>query len=146
MLTALLGPQAAALAIVKAAIDALRSMSENRPWLTLFEQESRTAHSARFHVAAAEVGESGLVQVALVGFSLQTMSEITQVLFFRFGSISTSLEYAAGKATIDDTALADLRSTLAARLAEYRRSMIGEIKLLVARSWRSAFVVGQTRV
>ena len=129
VLTALLGPQAAALAVVKAAIGALQSMSENRPWLTLFEQESRTANSARFQVATAQVDAGDIVQVALVGFSLKTKSEITQVLFFKLGSSSTSFEYAAGKATIDEPALADLRATMAARLADYRRSMIGEIKL-----------------
>ncbi len=129
VLTALLGPQAAALAIVKAAIDALRSMTENRPWLTLFERESKTARSARFQVATAHVDGSDLLQVALVGFSLKTKSAITQVLFIKFGSSSTSLEYAAGKATIYEAALADLRSAIAARLTDYRRSMIGEIKL-----------------
>jgi hypothetical protein len=129
VLTALLGPHAAALAIVKAAIGALQSMSENRPWLTLFDRESKAANSARFQVAGAEVDASDLLQVALVGFGLKTTSEITQVLFFKFATSSTSLEYAVGQATIDEAALADVRATMAARLADYRRSMIGEITL-----------------
>lgn len=132
VLTALLGPQAAALAIVKAAIEALRSMNENRPWLTLFERESTAADSARFQVAAAEVDDSDLLQVALAGFSLKTTSEVTQVLFCKFASSGTSLEYAAGQATIYEAALADLRPTIAARLADYRRAMIGEITLPAA--------------
>jgi hypothetical protein len=129
VLTALLGPQAAALAIVKAAIGALQSMSENRPWLTLFERESKAANSARFQVAGAQVDASDLLQVALVGFGLKTTSEITQVLFFKFATSATSLEYAAGKATIDEAALADVRATMAARLTDYRRLMVGEITL-----------------
>lgn len=132
VLTALLGPQAAALAIVRAAIDALQSMSENRPWLTLFERESRAVRSARFQVATADVDASGLLQVALVGFSLETESEIAQVLFFRFASSATSLQYAAGKATIDEATLEALRPAIAARLAAYRRAMIGEIALPAA--------------
>ncbi len=129
VLTALLGPEAAALAIVKAAIDALQSMNENHPWLTLFERESKSAKSARFQVATAHVDASDLVQVALAGFCLKTRSGVTQVLFFRFSSSSTSLDYAAGKATIYEAALADLRPTLAGRLAEYQRALVGEIKL-----------------
>lgn len=129
VLVALLGPQAAALAVVKAAIDALKSMSENRPWLTLFERESRAAGSARFQVATAQVDGSDLLQVALVGFSLKTTTEITQVLFFKYGSSAASLEYAAGRATIYEAALADVRATVAVRLADYRRSMVGEIAL-----------------
>ncbi len=129
VLTALLGPHAGSLAIVKAAIDALQSMTENRPWLTLFERESRTAGAARFQVATAEVEASDLLQVALVGFSLKATDEITQVLFFKCGSSSTSLDYAAGRATIYEAALADVRATIADRLAGYRRAMIGEIEL-----------------
>ena len=129
VLTALLGPHAAALAIVKAAIDALQSMNENRPWLTLFEQESKTAGSARFQVAAADIEASELLQVALVGFSLKAESQITQVLFFKCGSSAASLEYAAGRATIYEAALAGVRATIATRLTDYRRAMIGEIAL-----------------
>jgi hypothetical protein len=107
-------------------------MSENRPWLTLFERESKTADSARFQVACAEVDASDLLQVALVGFGLKTTSEIAQVLFFKCATSSTSLEYAAGQATIYEAALADVRETVAARLADYRRSMVGEITLRAA--------------
>jgi hypothetical protein len=129
VLTALLGPQAAALAIVRAAIDALQSMAENRPWLALFERESKAAKSARFQVATAHVDSSDLVEIALAGFSLGTKSDLTQVLFFKFTSSSTSLDYAAGKATIYDAALADLRPTIEGRLTEYRHALVGEIKL-----------------
>jgi hypothetical protein len=129
VLTALLGPEAAALAVVKAAIDALQSMDENRPWLALFERESRAASSARFQVATAQVARGGLLQVALAAFSLKTRSEITQVLFFKFGSSSTRLEYAAGQATIYEAALEGVRKKVAARLSEYRASFVAEVAL-----------------
>ena len=125
----MLGPQAAVLAVVKAAIDALRSMDENRPWLALFERECRTARSARFQVTAAQAGPAGLVEVALAAFRLNADSELTQVLFFKFASSAASLDYAAGKATIDPTALTGVRDAIARRLAEYRLALVGEIKL-----------------
>ncbi len=129
VLSVLLGPQAAALAIVKAAVEALQAMSENRPWLTLFERESKLGKTARFQVTTAQIDPDGLLQVALVGFGLQARSTITQVLFFKFASSSTRLTYAAGKATIYEAALESERAAIAARLAAYRAGYIGEVKL-----------------
>lgn len=129
VLAALLGPQAAALAVVQAALLALQEMSENSPWLTLFDRQSRVEKSARFQVATAQVGAGGLVQTGLVGFSLKARTQFTQVLFFKFASGSTRLQYAAGQATIYEAALAEQREQVAARLQDYRRQLVGEVKL-----------------
>jgi hypothetical protein len=129
VLAALMGPQAAALLVVKAAIDALQSMSENSPWITLFDRQSKTGRSARFQVATAQLDPNGLLQTALIAFELKTRSTLTQVLFFKFSSSSTSLKYAADKATIYEAALKDQREAIAARLAAYRSAYVGEVKL-----------------
>lgn len=129
VLAALLGPQAAALVVVQAALEALQEMNENSPWLTLFDRQSRVEKSARFQVATAQVGASGLIQTGLVGFSLKAKSQLTQVLFFKFASGSTKLQYAAGQATIYEAALAEQRAQVAARLSDYRKQLVGEVKL-----------------
>ncbi|NRF65782.1 hypothetical protein HLB44_02160 [Aquincola sp. S2] len=129
VVTALLGPQAAALAVLKAAFDGLKEMSENAPWITLFERYSRVEQSAHFQVATAEVGEGGLVQVALVAFDLQAHSELIQVLFFKFNKAKTLLNYSAGRATIYEAALASQREALAQRLAAYRKAYVGQVRL-----------------
>jgi hypothetical protein len=129
VLAALLGPQAAALAVIQAALTGLQEMDENSPWLTMFDRQSRLEKAARFQVATAQVDATGLIQTALVGFSLKAKSSLTQVLFFKFSSSSTKLQYAAGKATIYEAALAAQREQVAARLSDYRRQMVGEVKL-----------------
>ena len=113
VLTVLMGPGAAALVVVKTALEALQSMNENSPWITLFDRQSKSGKSARFQVATAQVDASGLLQVALVAFNLKAKSDLTQVLFFKYASSSTSLQYAAGKATIFEAALADQRAAIA---------------------------------
>lgn len=128
MLTALLGPQAAALAVLKTALEGLQSMQENAPWITLFDQQSRTERSARFQVATAQVDDGGLLQTALVAFDLKARSTLTQVLFLKFASSSTTLKYSAGKATIYEAALREQREAVAARLAEYRAAYVGQVK------------------
>ena len=128
VLTVLLGPQAAALTVVKAAIEALQSMEDNSPWITLFDRQSKSGTSARFQVATAEIDRTGLIQVALCAFSLKVRSAQTQVLFFKYSSSSTKLKYAAGKATIYEAALKDQRAAIAARLAAYRAAYVGQVK------------------
>jgi hypothetical protein len=128
VLSVLLGPAATALVVVKAALDALQSMNENSKWITLFDRESRTSTSARFQVATAQVDTNGLLQIALVAFHLEATSTLTQVLFFKFSSSSTSLNYAAGKASIYEAALKDQRRAIAGRLSAYRAAYVGQIK------------------
>ena len=128
VLVALLGPQAAALVVIQAALKGLQEMNENSPWLTLFDQQSRVEKSARFQVATAQVGPGGLLQTALVAFHLKAKSKFTQVLFFRFSSSSTTMKYASGIATIQESALAETRKMISEQLSEYRREMVANVK------------------
>lgn len=129
VLMTLLGPAATALAVVKAALDGLKSMEENTPWITLFDSQSRSERSAHFQVATAEVGADGLLQVALVAFDLRADSRLDQVLFFKFARSKTQLRYAAGKATIYEAALAEQREDVSARLGAYRQAYVRQVKL-----------------
>jgi hypothetical protein len=129
VLTVVLGPQAAALVVVQTVLEALQSMNEDSPWITLFDRQSKSGKSARFQVATAQVDPGGLLQVALVGFELVVKASLTQVLFVKYASNSTRLKYAAGKATIYEAALQDQREALAARLAAYRASYVAQIPL-----------------
>ena len=88
VLAVLLGPGGGG-TVVQAALEALQSMNANSPWITLFDQESKTDQSARFQVATAQIDAHGLLQTALVGFDLEAKSTLTQVLFFKFESSYT---------------------------------------------------------
>lgn len=128
VLTVLLGPGAAALAVVTTALEALQSMNENSPWITLFDRQSKTGMLARFQVATAQLDSDGFLQTALAAFHLEATANFAQVLFFKFSSASTSLNYAAGKASIYQAALSDQRQAIASRLADYRAAYVGQIK------------------
>lgn len=129
VLTTLLGPQAAALLVVEAALRGLKEMSENSPWLTLFDQQSRVERAARFQVATADMVANGPLEIALAAFDLKLSAKQTQVLFFRFVSSSTSLRYSAGRATIYEAALSDQREALRSRLEPYRAAYVAQVKL-----------------
>jgi hypothetical protein len=147
VLTVLLGPQAAALVVVRTALEALQSMNENSPWITLFDRQSKSGKSARFQVATAQIDPGGLLQVALVGFELVVKATLTQVLFVKYASNSTRLKYSAGKATIYEAALKDQREAISSRLTAYRSAYVAQVALppppgAGVRSIRSGTVAG----
>lgn len=128
VLNTLLGPQASAIAVVKAVLEGLQSMEENAPWMTLFDQQTRTEKSARFQVATADLDANGVLQIALVAFDLKARAKFTQVLFFKFASSSVKLRYSAGKATIYEAALREQRDAIAERLMAYRAAYVAQVK------------------
>jgi hypothetical protein len=124
----LLGPQVAAVTLVTEALNALQSMDENSPWITLFDHQSATNKSAHFQVATAQYAGSDTLEIALAAFDLKAKQTITQVLFFKFNSSRIALKYGGGRATIYEAALAQSREDVANRLADYRAAFIKEVK------------------
>ena len=123
-----LGPTAAAATLIVEALNALQSMEENSPWITLFDRQSTASRSARFQVATAQYADTGLLEIALVAFDLKSKAALTQVLFFKAASSSIKLKYADGKATIYEDALEKNRADVAARLDAYRSAYVKEVK------------------
>jgi hypothetical protein len=128
VLSTLLGPSAAAVVLVTDTLKALQSMNENSSWITLFDHQSVAVSSARFQVAAAQMGAGGLIEVALVAFELHSKVSLTQVLFFKFKANSTKLRYARGNATIYEAVLRRNRKLVAERLEAYQTAYVGEVR------------------
>jgi hypothetical protein len=79
----LLGEAPAAVAVVKATLDALKTMSADSPWMTIFNRKSQSGQAAHFQVALAERDDKGQFLVNLMAFGLQARSTLTQILFFK---------------------------------------------------------------
>lgn len=124
----LLGPQVAAVTLVTQTLEALQSMNENSPWITLFDQQSATTRTARFQVATAQYVDTDELEVALIAFDLKSKQKLTQVLFFKFNKSAVAMKYASGRASIFEAALAQSREEVAARLAAYRTEYVKEVK------------------
>lgn len=115
----LLGPNAAALAVVKATLDALKSMSANSPWITLFNRESQSANTARFQVTLAEEGDDEQLLVSLMAFGIEAKAKLTQVLFFKFQTSEASLKHYSGKVTVSPYVLSNVRELIRNKIAGY---------------------------
>lgn len=121
---ALLAPATGSVALVRTTLDALRSMQESSPLLTLFDRESRQADAARFQISLAEQTADGALTVALMAFGLQARTTLTQVLFFKSSASEVQLRHCSGKVVVDSTLLAELRPALKERLSAHARSFI----------------------
>jgi hypothetical protein len=120
----LLGPTAGGLAVVQATLDALKSMSADSPWMTLFNRESRSANTARFQITLAEQSHDDQFLVSLMAFGLEATSTFTQVLFFKFRSSDVALKHYGGKITIEPMVLESLRDVISQKIARFARDYV----------------------
>lgn len=122
--TTVLGPAPAALAVVKATLDALKSMSADSPWITVFNRESQHANAARFQVSLVEEDSDEQFMVALMAFGLEARATVTQVLFFKLRSTEAKLRHLSGRVTIDSHILAGVQDDVERKVAAFQRDYI----------------------
>ncbi|MGE3874950.1 MAG: hypothetical protein AB7F74_18520 [Parvibaculaceae bacterium] len=130
--TALLGPGATALTVVKSTLDALKAMGEDSPFITLFNRESQHAKTARFQISLAEEEANGRFMVSLMAFALKAKANLTQVLFFRFKKSDVTIKHASGKVTINTEVLASVREPLKQKLLAFTDDFVKKLPDLKA--------------
>jgi hypothetical protein len=118
-----------ALAVLTSTLQALQRAGDNQPWITLFDQESRSANAARFQVSTVAGDESGAV-IFLNAFGLEATADLTQVLFFRFHSNEVKIQYNEGKATIVAQVLGAVREPIAEKIAAHANRYIAGLPVL----------------
>ena len=127
--TALLGPGATALTMVMTTLEALKTMSSDSPWMTLFNRESQSANTARFQVTLAEQVKDNQFLVSLMAFGLEANKTLTQVLFFKLTSSEASLKHYSGKVTIDTHILSTIRQDIKDRIAAFSREYVKQLPI-----------------
>jgi hypothetical protein len=115
----LLGPAATTLVVVKATLDALQSLSADSPWITIFNRESQSAHTARFQVTLVEPGKEDQFLVSLMAFGLEARASLMQVLFFKFRSNEATLKHYSGKVTINSSVLLSVRDLIKKKITGF---------------------------
>lgn len=132
--TVVLGPGAAALAILTAAIKSLDDMDKDSPWITLFDRRGRTAKTVGFSVAncASADGEAGGVALDCVDFAIDAKQVLTKVLFFEFTSQSASMARRKMVLELSPEAMSTYGPTIKARVNDDVRKSIAAYELAEA--------------
>ncbi|RZJ13068.1 MAG: hypothetical protein EOP39_02030 [Rubrivivax sp.] len=120
VLTALLGPAAAAASMVVTVLKGLQEMDKDNPWITLFDRASSHASGAKFQMGFVDADSTGAtVSVQLVALAIDANRRITQVLFFRFSSDHARLSVAKGELSVTADRLQALGPVVAERVAPF---------------------------
>lgn len=128
VVTAALGPTAAASAVVVQVLEGLSSIDEDRPWIVLFNRSSQRAHAAQFQVSHVDM-DGATPRIRLVAFELDAERDLSQVLFFRFSNDRAKLRHFETKASVDEPTFSEVAPILRERLAERARDFILSIDL-----------------
>jgi hypothetical protein len=123
----LLGPQTAALEIIKATLAALEKMETDSPWITLFNRESQVANAARFQICLAEPGTGDQFLVSMMAFGLEARSQLTQVLFAKFTANEATLKYYSTKISINSLILTGVRDEIVMRIKAFTRDYVAAL-------------------
>lgn len=130
VITTLLGAAApTALLLVKSTLEALKSMNQGQPFITLFNRESQHGHAAHFQVNVVEEDGTGGASVYLVALEMQAQSTITQVLFFKFRHQDATMRHHAGRAAIKGSVLDVVGANIRSKVAQYLLDYIKEVPI-----------------
>jgi hypothetical protein len=123
-----LGPSAAALSIIRSAIDVLQAMTPGTSWFTIFNRESQHARIARFQIGLVETGETADVFVSMLACLIEARASVTQVLVFKFRNENASFKANSAKASINSTALQELLPAIRTKVRAYQADYVSSIK------------------
>lgn len=124
VLTAALG-SAAAVVIIKL-LEGLQQMAADKPWITLFDFESRRASSNLFQMSNATLaGDTPAIRV--VCFHLTAQNEVTQVLFVKLGEMSADLHHVEVALRVNRAQVAALRAAVVDRVTPYLADRIAAL-------------------
>ncbi|MBY6068815.1 hypothetical protein KUW17_18880 [Leisingera aquaemixtae] len=114
-LTAAFGPSAKAASLIITAIEQLQKIEEDKPWITLFERESRRFDISEFRFATAGM-ESGNVVLRFAAARFLAKQERLQILFFKKNDIDVRFKLASRTMTANPDLLESMNVKLKSKL------------------------------
>jgi len=119
-----LGPAAAAASIVLAALNGLKEMSKDSPWITLFDRQSQTRTVQQFQIAHARAEDSAAPEIILACFELSASASVTQILFFRFSSSDAKLNHRQAKLSMNESVFEAVKDLVQDKIAAHVSRLI----------------------
>lgn len=114
--------------VILALLENLKEMDRDKPWITLFDQQSRMFETRELHfgAVASDAVESRMRHVAA---RLSVMDSETNVLFFKITDTSAEFESATTTISMNNTLLAVLEQPLRERLQASAFDFIKEARI-----------------
>ena len=128
ILTAALGPAAAASALIVQVLEGLNRMDNDASWITLFSRESQRAQANQFQLSHVDMVD-GAPRIALVNFELVAERAVTQVLFFKLDTNAAELRHTESKISVNEPIFSQVAPIIADRLRDRISAFVMEIEI-----------------
>jgi hypothetical protein len=120
--------------LVVAALNAMKKVGDNQPWITLFDRETHVESVAGFNVAVVsdsspQTSDGNGVSMQLSNFNLHGSTALTQVLFLKFQETKLTIAANGVACGISHDQLTALQMPLRERLSAYVTDFIANVKL-----------------
>jgi hypothetical protein len=129
IVTAVFGPSVAATSIILAVLKGLKSMDQDAPWITVFQQKSNKVSATNFGLSYVDAGEGGGATLKTAYFSLQGAQILTQVLFFKFASSDATMKSGQCQMTLSAETIKTSGDALAQKVAPFILDNIKNIEI-----------------
>ncbi|HDR9355847.1 TPA: hypothetical protein QDB44_001697 [Burkholderia vietnamiensis] len=103
--------------VILAALNNLQEMDQDRPWVTLFDRESRRHESRELHFAAI-ASDATTTTIRHVIARLAYEATMTNVLFLKIDDVTAEFESATTQIIGNNQLLATIAPTLRERMAQ----------------------------
>lgn len=125
--TTLLGANTTAVKVITSILEGIKQKEASKPWITLFDRESKFVNESHFQISLCEQGEDDQFLISLMAFGLKAESTITQVLFFEMHEDTVDLSHYQGKVTVSDHVLSNIRDLVKQKLGDRASDFIAAV-------------------
>jgi hypothetical protein len=129
IITAMLGPQVAAVSMVVNVLRGLQNMSKDSPWITLFDRSSEHASGAKFQVSYVDLDAGGNPRIKAMYFGVLAERSVTQVLFFKFAGQRAELRKASSTMSASVDLLNATKPKIASRVQEFIAEFVAKVEI-----------------
>lgn len=110
-------------------LQGLESSEKDKPWITLFDQETQSSNTQLFQLGHAYLNESEDPEIGLVAISMDAKKSFTQLLFFKWQAVSASLNHVSNKARCNKEELMKHEQRLSDKLHAHTRQFIIDVDI-----------------
>jgi hypothetical protein len=129
IITAMLGPQVAAVSMVVNVLRGLQNMNKSSPWITLFDRSSEHASGAKFQVSYVDLDAGGNPRIKAMYFGILAERSVTQVLFFKFAGQRAELRKASSTMSASVDLLNATKPKIASRVQEFIAEFVAKVEI-----------------
>ena len=117
------------IAIIKKTLDSLKKLTNSGDGrIKVFDRNTRASNKGCFQLAAA-TEEKNAVAMNIGAFMLSSTNKVTSVLFIKFASDKTTLQYASTGVTLNEPVYANARKLVLEKLSQDVIDYIAEIDI-----------------